>query len=314
MSVKVIKIFPDVADFNYNYKAWNKQFLEQNVILNGKFSYLYYPVHWTSLSLKFAFGGSEYYTLDKMRYSVNDNSYLILNRDSIYESLINEEKPVETLTLNFTSEFVHDVFHSTFNTDEYLLDYPEVRDKIPVNFFQKLYPNDKKMRRKIEPLRNIINQPDYDTKQVNEVLHTLLEYIFRTQLNESKQAELIESKKRSTKYEIYNRLHKAKDYINSNPGEKIDLELLAKVSFLSPHHLLRKFRSAFAITPHQYLTQVRLQKAKEMLINSPNPVTEICNDVGFESLSSFSMLFKKHFLQSPENYRLNFSKKSIFKQ
>jgi AraC family transcriptional regulator len=308
MRVKVIKIFPDVTDFNYNYKQWNRQFLEQNVILNGKFSYLYYPVHWTTLSLKFAFGGNEYYTLDKMRYSVNDSSYLILNRDSIYESLICEEKPVETLTLNFTSEFVEDVFHSTFNTDEYLLDYPEVRDKIPVNFFQKLYPNDKKMLRKIEPLRNLINQQGYDTKQVNEMLHTLLEYIFRTQLNESKQAEQIESKKRSTKYEIYNRLNKAKDYIHSNAGEKIDLELLGKVSALSPHHLLRKFRSAYGITPHQYLTSIRLQKAKGLLINSKISITEICNAVGFESLSSFSLLFKKNFSQSPEIYRFNFSK------
>jgi hypothetical protein len=139
MSVKVITKFPDINDFNYNYANWNRQFVEQNVILNGKFSYLYYPIHWTTLSLKFAFGGNEHYILDKMRYGVDDESYLILNRDTVYESLIESDRPVESLTLNFTSGFVDDVFYSTFNPDNYLLDYPELRDRFPVNFFQKLY-------------------------------------------------------------------------------------------------------------------------------------------------------------------------------
>ena len=124
MSVKVITKFPDMDDFSYNYRRWNRQFVEQNIILNGKFSYLYYPEHWTTLSLKFAFGGSEQYILGNMKYGVQDNMYLILNRDSIYESLINSDKPVESLTLNFTAKFVEDVFYSSFNSDEYLLDFP----------------------------------------------------------------------------------------------------------------------------------------------------------------------------------------------
>ncbi len=112
MSVKVIKKFPDTSDFSYNYAEWNRQFLEQNVILNGRYSNIYYPSHWTPLSVKFAFGGNEHYIFDRMKYSVDDSSYLILNRDTVYESLIDSDKSVESFTLNFTPDFADEVFYS----------------------------------------------------------------------------------------------------------------------------------------------------------------------------------------------------------
>ncbi len=153
MSIKVITQLPDMYDFSYNYREWNRQFVEQNIILNGRFSYLFYPEHWTTLSLKFAFGGIEQYILGDMKYSVESSHYLILNRDTMYKSLISSHKPVESLTLNFTSEFAEDVFYSSFNNDEYLLDYPEVRDRHPVNFFQKLYRADRQIIALVNSLR-----------------------------------------------------------------------------------------------------------------------------------------------------------------
>ena len=313
MSVKVITQFPDMDDFRFNNRQWNRQFVEQNIILNGKFSYLYYPEHWTTLSLKFAFGGSEQYILGNMKYGVQDNTYLILNKDSIYQSLIDSDKPVESLTLNFTAKFVEDVFYSSFNSDKYLLDFPEVRDKYPVNFFQKLYATDSVMSTYINNIRYVVNSKNCDTNMLNEVLHGILEHTFRSQLSASKKADELKSVKRSTRIELFNRLNKAKDYIESNCHEAIDLDVLSKVSSLCPHHFLRKFKSYTGISPYQHLKQTRLTKAKTLLENTSLSVTEICQDCGYESLSSFSFLFKKTYNLSPENYRNLNRKKSIFK-
>jgi len=313
MSVKVITQFPNMDDFRFNNRRWNRQFVEQNIILNGKFSYLYYPEHWTTLSLKFAFGGSEQYILGNMKYGVQDNMYLILNRDATYESLIDSIKPVESLTLNFTAKFVEDVFYSTFNSDKYLLDFPEVRDKYPVNFFQKLYATDGVMSTYINNIRYVVNSKNCDTNMLNEILHGILEHTFRTQLDASKKADELSSVKRSTRIELFNRLNKAKDYIESNCNEAIDLDMLSKVSSLCPHHFLRKFKSYAGVSPYQYLKQIRLTKAKALLENTSLSVTEICQDCGYESLSSFSFLFKKTYNLSPENYRNLNRKKSIFK-
>jgi len=313
MSVKVITQFPDMDDFRFNNRQWNRQFVEQNIILNGKFSYLYYPEHWTTLSLKFAFGGSEQYILGNMKYGVQDKTYLILNRDATYQSLINSDKPVESLTLNFTAKFVEDVFYSSFNSDKYLLDFPEVRDKYPVNFFQKLYVTDSVMSTYINNIRYVVNNKNCDTNMLNEILHGILEHTFRSQLSASKKADELKSVKRSTRIELFNRLNKAKDYIESNCHEPIDLDVLSKVSSLCPHHFLRKFKSYTGISPYQHLKQTRLTKAKTLLENTSLSVTEICQDCGYESLSSFSFLFKKTYNLSPENYRNLNRKKSIFK-
>lgn len=314
MSLKVIKDFPDIRDVKYNYRQWNRQFEEQNVILNGRFSYLYYPLHWTSLSLKFAFGGSEQYKLGNMKYSVNGSRYLILNRGCVYESLIDSESIVESLTLNFTKEFTENVFYSSFNNDEYLLDYPEVLDKTPVNFFQKLYTADKELVVYISEIRKAISSYDVITGQLNELMHGILENTFRVQLTAVKDAGMYESVKRSTKIELYNRLTKAKDYIESNYSENVTLQELSQVSSLCRHHLLRKFKSLFKQTPYQYLTDVRLERTKELLVNTNKSITEICQLTGYESLSSFSLLFRKKFAQTPQDFRKNYSKKSIFKQ
>lgn len=312
MSVKVIKSFPDVNNFNYNYKEWNRQFIEQNVILNGRFSYLYYPEHWTTLSLKFAFGGYEHYILGNMKYGVGNNSYLILNRDTVYESLIDSAEPVESLTMNFTAKFAEDVFYSSFNNDEYLIDYPEVRDRYPVNFFQKLYSQDEYLSILVFNLKNSISKNNYESNSLNEILHSILEHTFRKQLTASREVETLNSIKRSTRLELYNRLHKAKDYIQSNFSEQIDLEKLSSVASLCPHHFLRKFKSFFGVSPHQYLTSVRLHNARTLLENTNHTITDICMISGYESLSSFSFLFKKHYNLSPDMYRKNKTKKVNF--
>ena len=59
----------------------------------------------------------------------------------------------------------------------------------------------------------------------------------------------------------------------------------------------------FHETPHQYLTRRRIERAQDLLLQSDMTVTNICLDVGFESLGSFSTLFRRHLGISPERYR-----------
>jgi len=83
----------------------------------------------------------------------------------------------------------------------------------------------------------------------------------------------------------------------------LTLDDLGLEAGLSPWHLLRAFRAAFGETPHDFLTRVRLARAKELLTISSRPVTEICLDVGFSSLASFSTLFRRHVGLAPAEFR-----------
>ncbi|MCA9325724.1 MAG: helix-turn-helix transcriptional regulator [Anaerolineae bacterium] len=78
---------------------------------------------------------------------------------------------------------------------------------------------------------------------------------------------------------------------------------LSRQVALSPYYLIRLFRRVYKQTPHQYLIQLRITKAKELLSHSDVSITEICAEVGFESLGSFSALFRKSVGLSPSAYR-----------
>jgi len=77
-----------------------------------------------------------------------------------------------------------------------------------------------------------------------------------------------------------------------NYYEPIDLELISKRAFLSRFHFHRLFRQVYKRTPHQYLTGKRIDKVKTLPAGN-KPVSEVCDEVGFESIGSFSVLFKK---------------------
>jgi len=102
--------------------------------------------------------------------------------------------------------------------------------------------------------------------------------------------------------DLYQRIVAAKVYIDENYHEPIDLEVISKKAFLSRFHFHRLFRKVYRRTPHQYLTQKRIDKAKDLLAEN-KPVTDVCNEVGFESIGSFSSLFKKEIGFAPTYYR-----------
>lgn len=102
--------------------------------------------------------------------------------------------------------------------------------------------------------------------------------------------------------DLYQRIIAAKIYIDENYGEAIDLETMSQQAFMSRFHFHRIFRKVYRHTPHQYLTRKRIEKAKDLLASN-KPVTEVCNEVGFDSIGSFSTLFKKEIGFAPTYFR-----------
>lgn len=105
------------------------------------------------------------------------------------------------------------------------------------------------------------------------------------------------------KSEIYRRLCRARRFIDESFHRRLDLQQISQQAFFSRYHFLRMFRKTFNQTPHQYLTRRRIQRAKQLLAESHLSVTEICFEVGFESVGSFCSLFHKHVGFPPNVYR-----------
>ena len=103
--------------------------------------------------------------------------------------------------------------------------------------------------------------------------------------------------------DIYQRIVSAKKFMDENYHEPIDLGSISRRAYLSRFHFHRLFTSIYRTTPHQYLTRKRIDKARDLLADKQLSITDICTEVGFESLGSFSVLFKKEIGFAPQYYR-----------
>ena len=93
-----------------------------------------------------------------------------------------------------------------------------------------------------------------------------------------------------------------RQFIDQNFEKDLNLDFLAHVRFTSKFHLQRLFKRYYGLTPRQYVIDKRLEKSKEHL-KAGMTVTETCYAVGFESLSSFSKLFKTRTGKSPSVFQ-----------
>jgi AraC-like DNA-binding protein len=103
--------------------------------------------------------------------------------------------------------------------------------------------------------------------------------------------------------DIYKKLVHAKVFIDEHFDSPIDLDAIAGEACISRYHFHRLFRRIYKRTPHQYLTSKRIDQARQILAAADCTVGEVCMRVGFESIGSFSMLFKKEIGVAPGEYR-----------
>jgi AraC-like DNA-binding protein len=94
-----------------------------------------------------------------------------------------------------------------------------------------------------------------------------------------------------------------KKYIVTNYHEKITIETLCQQFFCSRSTLINSFKNAYSMTINQYLLEIRMNKAEEMLTNSNKSVKDIAMDCGFEDQNYFSKVFHKVYEKSPSEYR-----------
>jgi AraC-like DNA-binding protein len=105
---------------------------------------------------------------------------------------------------------------------------------------------------------------------------------------------------------IARHLLRARDLADTRYVEPLGVADLARAAGLSPAHFSRQFRRAFGESPHGYLLTRRLERAAAMLRTTDRSVADICVGVGLQSVGSFTTSFRRHFGQTPTEYRAAF--------
>ena len=107
----------------------------------------------------------------------------------------------------------------------------------------------------------------------------------------------------SAQEEQNRRLLRARDAMDRTYAQPLDVPALAAIACVSRAHFIRTFRATFGETPHRYLQRRRVERSMWLLRETDRSVTDICLDVGFASLGTFSRTFRAIVGASPSEYR-----------
>jgi AraC-like DNA-binding protein len=104
--------------------------------------------------------------------------------------------------------------------------------------------------------------------------------------------------------DLNRRLLRARDAMDRTYAEPLNVRAVAAVAHVSEAHFIRSFRAVFGETPHHYLQRRRVERSMFLLRETDRNVTDICLDVGFTSLGTFSRTFRDIVGESPSSYRV----------
>ncbi len=105
--------------------------------------------------------------------------------------------------------------------------------------------------------------------------------------------------------ERYLRFRQVIEYMQNHLSDKITIDSLAEIAGMNRYHFIRTFRSAFSQSPYDYLTDLRIERASQLLQQNSLPAAEIASQCGFFSASRFSAAFKLATGMTPSQYRIN---------
>lgn len=275
----------------------------ENAILAGTNRRYHVPDYEGCLSVKSVVAGSATWEAGGRRFVVHENSYLILNDRQRYTITIDAAREVTTFCLFFKRGLVEDVFRSYAAPAAALLDAPAEHGATRLNFWEKLETEGGGVLGRVRELRRQVVRGVESRLALEPYFYSVADQMVRGHLEMCAAVRRLPPLRASTRLELYRRLLRGRDYILSSMCEPIRLDDMAREACLSPYHFHRTFSQVFHETPHRYLTRQRLERARHLLRRTDRSVTEVCFECGFESLGSFSSLFRRRFGMSPRAFR-----------
>lgn len=262
-----------------------------------------WPTVQGTLSIKTAFNGAETYVVDGRQLRVGGGQFLILNEGQRYSGFVEQSAPVESFSIFFRPGFFEEAFRVATTPTERLLDDPQSFPHGAISFIERMYDREAGVWPMLDRLRNQLHAGKPERTWLEEQFHQMAGALVGVQQELRRERQRIPMVRAATRAELHRRLSQGRDFIASSFANPITVADAARAAAVAPHHFLRLFRAAFGITPHQYLTRVRLRHAAQLLTEEGMGVAAACYQVGFESPSSFSLLFRRHFGIPPAGYR-----------
>lgn len=251
------------------------------------------------LSLFTNLSGESSVKVGNKQVQIREGLFFLSNHDQHYTLEIDQPTAGQTFNIHFGEYFTDQVFQSLFHSPEKLLEKNFELPRERLEFHNRLHYRSET----ITGILKDLHSADQSSLVLEEKLYALICELLSEETALTKKKQAMPVLKSSTREELFKRLLSATDYIHAFFDRDLPLEALATVSCLSKFHFLRLFKTAFDKTPHQFISEVRVQRGKELLRHTSLEVHEIARAVGFTSASSFSRMFFQQTGLYPSSFR-----------
>ncbi|HEV7780791.1 MAG TPA: AraC family transcriptional regulator [Chitinophagaceae bacterium] len=254
-------------------------------------------------SIKYVLDGTEHYQLNGKNYPVGKGKFMLVNKDRPIDFSLRARKPVVGFCFHLEQQLLQDVYAGCRQTDEWLLDHHLEKMSIP-DFDELLYSDQECALGKY--LQRVAGSFDKRTQIIgideNELFHNLALYLLTLQHSMPVRGRALHVLRGSTRNELIRRLTLAKEMINDQDQESLDMNLIARSVLLSPAHFYRNFKKVYGISPYQYLLKRKMERAASLLRTGKWKITDVALEYGFSDLPAFSKTFKKFYGRSPREF------------
>jgi AraC-like DNA-binding protein len=288
-----------MAEFRFQLNPTGVELPDCSAVLNGRGTRYQVNDYRTTLSLKSVVRGAARYQTPQGHYLLTPDVYLVLNDGQRYSLEFEGRGRLDTETLC-------PFFQPGFLEQAGAGDLDDISPHPPaLDFCERLYPKTGEVGRALAGLHAGLRGPGASTPWLEDRMYMLAQALAGLRQQVRGEAESFPGLRPATRLELYRRLYRGRDFLLSCYDQPLTVAAAARVATLSPFHFQRMFKQAFGRTPMQFLQDTRLEAARRLLAHTGDDITTICFAIGFESLGSFSWLFRKRFGASPRAYREN---------
>lgn len=279
-----------------------EQLGRRNAVLSGRGARYHVPDFEGCLSVKTVVSGMAVWETERRRFVVDEDRWLLLNDHQRYTITIDSPTPVTTFCLFFQRGFVEESYRAHVTASNVLLDLPQPTQTASVEFITRIEPTDGPVMGFLKGFQRQLNENRMSQVGWDEKFLHVAEMLVLGRGDTLKAIARLPAIRHSTRVEVYRRLLRGRDFMLSSLHQPVQLSDIAAEACLSSFHFHRAFRHAFGETPHRYFTRHRLERAAQLLRRTEWSITEICLATGFESLTSFSGLFRRYFGLPPSKF------------
>jgi AraC-like DNA-binding protein len=261
-----------------------------------------YPEQPSGIGLLTTLAGTCNYHINGSRQHIDRSKVFFINRGSTLAVKATGNECAPTM-LFFNSRLPDLIQHSLNYGHELLLDEPFNNLPYDFSYLERIHAQTD-LSNVIQTLLELGSScSSFAALKADMMIRALLEDLLKQNQEAYRQSQNIQAVKASTRLEIFKRISLARDWMEQHYQTALSLDAIAAVANMNSQHFLRMFRQVYLITPHQYLIELKLTKARHLLETTQTPINDVCRAIGFESVFSFSVLFKNRFGLAPSHFR-----------